>query len=413
MAKFSYEAVDKAGRPQNGSIDAATEDEVRAKLKGKGLFPTNITSRASKRSAAQSQKSSAPERKRAMAIGGVKSTDLTIFTRQFATLIDAGLPMVRTLSIVEQMLAPGVLRNAVMDLRDEVEQGSSISEAMGKNPKVFDELYVSMIRAGESSGLMGRILSRLADFREKSDKLKKQIIGALIYPAAIMTIAGAILSLIIIFIIPKFKAMFDDMKIEMPVMTQMLLTTADIFVNYWYMLPLVPGTIVVTFLGVRATKAGKYYTDFASLFLPIFGTIIKKSNISRFCRTLGELSQAGVPILESLQILRTAIPNAVVTAAVEDIQASIKEGESIAEPMRRNGVFDIMVVNMVEVGEETGELDKMLIKVADNFDNDVDTLVASMMHLLEPFMIIGMGVTVGFIVISLFLPMISVIQNMG
>ncbi len=410
MPTFSYEAVDNAGRPVKGAIDADNMDTARDKLKGKGLFPTSIAPKSGKgRKAA-----AAPtERTKTFTIGsGVSQSEVTLFTRQFATLVDAGLPMVRALDIMEQMIRPGGLRNVLMDVRDEVEQGSSLSEAMIKNPKAFDELYISMIRAGEMGGMLSQILNRLAEFREKSMKLKKQIIGALMYPAAVMTIAGAILALIIMFIVPKFRKMFDEMKIPLPGITQLLMLMADFLVGYWYLVPLIPFGIAGAFWGIRSTQGGKYATDMISLYVPVFGTIIKKSSISRFCRTLGELSSAGVPILDALGILRGACGNEVVGQAVGDIHSSIREGENIADPMRRSGVFDLMVVNMVEVGEETGELDKMLIKIADTYDSDVDTMVGSMMSLLEPFLIIGMGLAVGFIVIALFLPLIAIIEGM-
>jgi type IV pilus assembly protein PilC len=284
---------------------------------------------------------------------------------------------------------------------------------MAKSPKSFDELYVSMVRAGETSGLLGKILNRIADFREKSQKLKKQIMGALIYPVAVLTVAGGILTLIIMFIVPKFKEMFDGMDLEMPAMTQALLDLSNFLVNYWYMVPLIPGGIFGTFFALSKTRQGRYLIDMAMLYLPVFGIIVRKSSISRFCRTLGELEAAGVPLLDALAILRTAVGNRVVEEAVSDIHIAIREGESIAEPMRRGGVFDTMVVNMVAVGEETGELDNMLIRIADSYDNDVDTLVSSMMSLLEPFLIIGMGGAVGFIVISLFLPLIQIIEGMN
>lgn len=417
MPTFNYEAQDSAtGRTVKGSVEAKNEAEARGKLKAKGQVPMSLTAKAEKSTRRKPGAGAAgPERKKMQMLfgSGVKNKDVTLFTRQFSTLIDAGLPMMRGLDIMEQMLKPGGLRNNVMDVRDEVEQGSSLSEAMGKCPKAFDTTYISMIRAGETAGLLGQIMNRLADFMEKSERLKSKIIAALIYPAAVMTIAGAILSLIIVFIVPKFKKMFDSMNTELPWMTLMLMNLGDIMIGYWYLLPGIPMLIVGIFMGIRSTKKGKYFLDLSSLYLPVFGTIIKKSNISRFCRTLGELSKAGVPILDALGILREGIGNAVVAEAIADIHASIREGESIADPMRRGRVFDLMVVNMVEVGEETGDLDKMLIKIADTYDNEVDTLVGGMMSLLEPFLIIGMGLAVGFIVVALFLPLVKLMEDMG
>lgn len=413
MPTFTYEAVDSAGKSAGGAIDAKSPEEVREKLRAKGLKPTGIKEKkgGSKKSAQLSAAAAGPQK--TFAIGKASSSDLTLFTRQFATLVDAGLPMVRCLDIMIQMLKPGPMRNTVLDVKAEVEQGSSLSDALVKAGSTFDELYVSMVRAGESGGLLSKILNRLADFREKSQKLKKAIIGALMYPIAVLSIAGGILTLIIMFIVPKFKKMFEDMNIEMPVLTQLLMGVADFLVFYYYLVPLIPMSLIGIFVGLRSFRAGRYATDMAALYLPVFGIIIKKSSISRFCRTLGELSGAGVPILDALAILRTAVGNSVVERAVGDIHVAIREGESIANPMRRSGVFDMMVVNMVEVGEETGELDKMLIRIADNYDSDVDNLVATMMHLLEPFLIIGMGGAVGFIVIALFLPLISIIEGLN
>ncbi len=411
MAKFEYEAVDKAGRQKKGAIEASSSDEAREKLRAKNLFPTTINQvgRKSKGAKATSER----ERTNPLFAGSIKGKELTQFTRQFATLIDAGLPMIRSLDIIEQMLRPGALRNAVMDVRDEVEQGSSLSDSMAKCPAAFDELYVSMIRAGEASGLLGRILSRLADFREKSEKLRQEIIGALIYPAAVVLIASGILALIMLFIVPRFDALFRDMNIAMPMVTTLLLNVANAMAVYWFIILPFPVVVFFVIWLIRQNKSGKYTTDMAALYIPIFGSIIKKSTISRFCRTLGELTSAGVPILDALAILRTAIGNAVVGEAVGDIHAAIREGENIADPMRRSGVFDLMTVNMVEVGEETGELDQMLIKIADNYDNEVDALVSGMMSLLEPILIIGMGGAVGFIVIALFLPLVSLITELG
>jgi type IV pilus assembly protein PilC len=413
MPTFTYEAVDGAGRSIKGETEAASPEEARSLLRKKKLFPTTISQ---KRSAKKKKTAAAPvadERKRSATFGGVSQKNLTNFTRQFATLVDAGLPIVRSLEILEEMLPAGVLRNAVMDVHDDVEQGSQLSEAMERCPKAFDTLYVSMVRAGEAGGVLDTILSRLADFREKSQKLKKQIISALIYPAAVITVAGGILLLIIMLIIPKFKKMFDGMNVNLPGPTQMLMDFADILRNWWYLVPAVPILLLVFFKIIRSTKGGRYFTDMASLYLPVFGMIIRKTSVSRFCRTLGTLTSSGVPILDALAILRTAVGNAVVEDAVQEVHNSIREGENIADPLRRSGVFDHLAVNMVAVGEETGELDKMLIKIADNYDQDVDAMVAGMMSLLEPFLIIGMGLAVGFIVIALFLPLVEIIQNMG
>jgi type IV pilus assembly protein PilC len=415
MPTFSFEAVDSAGRKVKSTIEAGSVDAARMALKKKKLFPTNISQQKAKKkkNTTSVAESGSPERKKAMAMGGVSQAQLTLFTRQFSTLVEAGLPIVRAMAILEDMLPPGVLRNAVMDVKDDVEQGTSLSEAMKRHPKVFDTLYSSMVQAGEMGGVLDTILSRLADFREKSQKLKKQIISALIYPAAVVGIASAILILIVVLIIPKFKKMFDGMGVELPGPTLLLMSISDTLIAYWYLLPGVPFAVIAFFKVARMTEFGTYAIDKASLYIPVFGQIIRKSSISRFCRTLGTLTSSGVPILDALNILKSAVGNKVVENAVMDVHTSIKEGETIADPLRRSGVFDTLAVSMVSVGEETGELDKMLIRVADNYDNDVDALVSGMMGLIEPFLIIGMGSAVAFIVLALFMPLISIMQNIG
>jgi len=422
MAKFTYVAVDKGGQEKKGTVEAENQDKAREKIRAQGLFPTTITQKGSSKESQAAQVED-PERKRmpAWMAGNVRKKDLTMFTRQFSTLMESGLPLVRALDIMIQMLKPGAMRNAVLDLSDEVAAGSSLSDSMIKQPKVFDNLYCSMIKAGEASGQLGKILSRLADFREKAEKLKKQIVGALIYPIAVMSVATLIVTGIIIFIVPKFQEMFTQMKIDLPAMTQMLLDIADLMTTlYWGCIPAVlvycaiyPAIAYIVFKLIRMHELGLYYTDMAMLYIPIFGMIIKKSTISRFCRTLGELESAGVPVLESLAIIKDAIENTVIRRAINDIHSGIREGENMSAPMRRCGQFDLMTLNMVEVGEETGELDKMMVRVANNYDADVDGLIAGMMSMMEPALIDGMGGAVGFIVIALFMPLLSIITNLN
>ena len=330
-----------------------------------------------------------------------------------ATLLDAGLPLVRSLDILHNQLQPGMLKNIVGEVKEDVEGGSSLSEAMAKHPAAFNKLYVNMIRAGEAAGMLDEILNRLADYMEKAQRLQQKIIGALVYPAAVITIAAVILFFIMIFIIPKFEQMFAelDLKDGMPCATVILMTFARFLLNYWFLVVFTPVIFICLYKLIVRSTAGRLLVDRIELKIPIFGMIISKSSISRFCRTLGTLINAGVPILDALAIIKNATGNQVVANAVESVYNSIKEGDTIAEPLRHSGVFDDLVVNMIQVGEETGELDKMLIKVADTYDSEVDTLVGAMMSLLEPVLIVGMGATVGFIVISLFLPLLSLMNN--
>jgi type IV pilus assembly protein PilC len=270
-----------------------------------------------------------------------------------------------------------------------------------------------MVRAGEIGGVLDSILQRLADFREKSQRLKKQIIGAMIYPAAVIIVAGGILAGILTFIVPKFKKMFEELDVELPPMTKLLLVFSDFVKNSWYWGIAIIIGIILFIKAVTATTPGKYVVDKIKLRVPLFGTIINKSVIARFTRTLGTLVASGVPILEALNITKDTAGNSVVARAISHVHDSIREGESIAEPLAQSKICDDMVVNMIDVGEETGDLDKMLLKIADQYDEDVDVAVAGLTHLIEPLMIIILGCAVGFIVISLFLPLIKLMNSLG
>ena len=319
----------------------------------------------------------------------------------------------RSVKILEGQLRPGVLKNTLISVSDDVEGGMTFSEALGKHPKAFDKLYVNMVRAGEIGGVLDAILQRLADFREKAMRLKKKVLSAMIYPVAVVLVAGGILFGILKYIVPKFKEMFEEFDTELPIMTQMLINFSDFVKTRWYWGVAGIVGIIVFAKAVGATSGGRYIIDKVKLQLPLFGTIINKSVIARFTRTLGTLVASGVPILEALNITRETAGNAVVARAIGNVHDSIREGESIAEPLAQSKICDDMVVNMIDVGEETGDLDKMLLKIADQYDDDVDTAVAGLTSLIEPLMIIFLGCAVGFIVISLFLPLIDLMNNIG
>jgi len=412
MPAFTFEAVNSQGQDVRGEIEARSAQEAAAKVRQAGNFPTKIVANAA--TAATGAVVGAARRKQALVFGGVSSKELTQFTRQFSTLIDAGLPIVRSLDILANQLRPGVLKNALVVIQEDVESGSSLSEAMAKHPSVFDKLFVNMVRAGEVGGVLDVILERLADFREKSQRLKRKIIGAMVYPVLVMLIASIILLAIMFFIIPKFEKIFKDMKLgNLPPLTQGLMTVTKVVTTYWYMLPGIPLALYILFKVIRSTASGRYAIDNVKLHLPVFGMIIRKSAISNFCRTLGTLISSGVPILDALSIIKNATGNEVVAKAVEQVHDSIREGDTIAGPLRNSGVFDDMVVNMIDVGEETGELDKMLVKIADIYDEEVDTLVVGLVAALEPALIIFMGVTVGTIVVALFMPLVKLIERVS
>jgi len=411
MAKFSFEAMNPQGQAVRDTIEAQSTDDAIAKIRAKGFFPTNIKEVREKRSARAAKQ--AGRKGKTLAFGRVKGKQLTQFTRQLSTLQDAGLPIVRSCKILEGQMRSGVLKNVLISVVEDIESGNSFSDALLKHPKAFDKLYVNMIKAGEAGGVLDAILQRLADFREKAAKLKRTIIGAMVYPAAVMTIASVILTAIMIFIIPKFQQMFKEMDVALPVMTQYLITFSNLVKNYWFLIPGVPFGIWAIFKLIAMSKKGRYVLDYLKFKMPILGPIIRKSVIARFSRTLGTLVASGVPILESLNIVKETTGNQVMARAIQNVHDSIREGDTIAEPLKASKVCDDIVVNMIDVGEETGDLEKMLMKVADTYDDEVDVAVSAMVSMLEPMMIIFMGLTVGFIVISLFMPLIELLNKIG
>lgn len=411
MAVFTYEAVDNKGKKIKADVEASNTQDAINKVHKMGLFPTTVKPKAGEAGGAggpiKGKGGKAP-----FTFGGVSQKQLTTFTVQLSILQDAGLPLVRSLKILSGQMKPCLLKNILEQVADDVESGSSLSEALGKHPKAFDKLYVNMVKAGEAGGVLDTILQRLAVFMEKAQKLKRKVIGASIYPVAVMSIAVLIVAGIMVFVIPQFKKVFDDMKIALPLVTAILLTISEWVAKFWFLIPGFPVILVIVIRMMNKNKAGKLMLDKMKLHMPLFGGIMRKATISRFCRTLGTLITSGVPILEALAIVKGAIGNEVVSNAIQTVHDSIREGESIADPLAQSGIFDDIVINMIDVGEETGELDKMLVKIADNYDEEVDAAVEGLMSIMEPVMIIGMGGTIGFIVIALFMPLIELIKGL-
>ena len=415
MPVFAFEAIKDDGQKVKSEVTAESKDEAIKKIQDQGLRPTRIKAQKeeSKSRSVPGVEKAPAKKKGGLFMGGVSSKDIVTFTTQLSTLQDAGLPIVRSLKILEEQQKPGRFKDQLEEVSSEVEQGSTLSEAMAKYPKSFDKLYISMVKAGEAGGVLDVILRRLAGFMEKSQKLRKQVKGALIYPAAVITVAILILVVIMLFVVPAFEKMFADIGQALPAPTQLLLNTSQAIQTYWYLIPLIPIFLMFIMKMIARTEAGEKALDAFKLRMPVFGNIIKKSSVARFCRTLGTLIASGVPILEALRIVKDAVGNVIISNAIEDVHGSIREGDTIADPLRASGIFDELLVNMIDVGEETGELDKMLMKIADNYEADVDVAVEGMSSLLEPLLIVGMGLVVGFIVISLFLPLVSIIKNIG
>ena len=429
MPNFVYEALNEAGQPHKGEIAASSREEARARIRSKGYFPTSVRERKTRKprkseaAATQAHSGGSSQKKWSdvsLSIGGVSTKALTTITRQLSTLQDAGLPILRSVSVLEQQQKPCRLKNILKEVHDDVSGGSSLSDAMAKHPKAFDKLYTKMIAAGEVGGVLDQILNRLADFMEKSARLKRRIIGAMIYPAVVLSVASIILLGIMIFIVPTFEKIFSDFDAKLPELTVNLISASKWLGGALYPDQALPGVIYVlaspflVFFGLklaRKTTVGRRVLDRMMLMVPVAGQLVSKSTIARFARTLGTLINAGVPILDAILITRDTTGNFVYQDALQKIHDSVRQGDSFVEPLRRTRVCDAIVCNMVDVGEETGELDKMLLKVADNYDEEVDTLVNSLVSLLEPLMVIFLGGSVGFIVVALFLPLVSLIQS--
>ena len=407
MPIYKYEAMNASGQEVKDELQAPSSEEAVTKIRNLGLFPTKISEKAAAR---RVQAAAGAQKKTSTPWGRVSGKLLTQFTRQLSTLIDAGLPILRCLTILEQQQRPGILRVTLRRVREDVEGGASLSEAMSRCPKVFDRLYVNMVAAGETGGVLDTILSRLADFLEKAQWLRRRVIGAMIYPIAVILVASLIVTGIMVVVIPKFQTIFKDMKTELPTPTKMLLGMSNWFAGGgWLVVLFAPLGIFIIFRVLRLSRGGRMFSDQLKLKIPLVGKILSKTAIARFSRTLGTLIEAGVPILEALNITRNTAGNEVFARAIGDVHDSVREGETFADPLRASKVCDPIVVNMVDVGEETGDLDKMLLKVADNYDEEVDATVSALVSVIEPIMVILLGGICGFIVVSIFLPLPTMI----
>jgi len=413
MPAFEYEAMNSEGKVVTAEVQARNTDEAIAKIRELNLFPTRVKEKAVGKGAPRAERAGRGFRKRKFVIGGVRSKQLTLFTRQLSTLTDAGIPVVQSLDILEQQMRNCALKYIVGSVANDVESGSSLSEAMANYPKAFDSLYVNMVKAGETGGVLDSVLQRLAEFRERAARLKRRILGAMIYPAAVLTFAGGILTVIVLYVIPKFMSMFNELGVELPAPTRILLGISHGAVMYWYLLPVIPIGIFVLYKAIRSTKTGRYISDWLKFRIPLFGKVINKGAIARFTRTFGTLIGSGVPILEALNISRDTAGNYVLANAISSVHDSIREGDPIAAPLSESKVCDAMVVNMIDVGEETGNLDTMLLKIADNYDEEVDVAVEGLTSALEPIMVVCLGLVIGFIVISLFLPLIKLMNSLS
>lgn len=429
MPKFSYVAMDSRGKETKGTLDVANQNEAIGRLKEMGYFPTKVVQVDAKDKGAAKAKAPAGAAKGGKKgglnanlnikipglSGRVKPKVLTIFTRQLATLVDAGLPLLRGLRVLEKQERNLTLKEIIGKIALSIEGGSTFSEGLAQHPKVFNKLYVNMVKAGELGGVLEVVLARLSEFMEKAQKIKGKVVAAMFYPVAVMVVAVAILGILMVFVVPKFEQIFRDMLPgkPLPAFTELVLGISNMIKNHAIVTGAVVVVIIIAFIIWKRTKSGRFIVDKVKLKMPVLGPVFSKVAISRFARTLGTLVSSGVPILQALTIVKETSGNVVVGEAVNAVHESVKEGETITAPLEASNVFPPMVISMVDVGEQTGALPEMLMKIADNYDEEVDNAVAAMTSLLEPIMIVFLAVIVGSIVIAMFLPLISLISDLG
>jgi type IV pilus assembly protein PilC len=404
MPEFLYEALDKGGKQVRGIIEAVNEDSIVEKLRGMGYYPLRVN--LHRKRASEIDLLAMPGLK--ILFHRVKRKHVMTFTRQLATLIDAGLPILRSLRILEEQVESAIFKDIIAKIAKEIEGGSTLSDAMGKHPKVFDNLYVAMVRAGEIGGVLEAVLNRLAEFQEKRQQMVGKVRSAMMYPCVVLCIATIIVGFILIKIIPRFVDIFRQLGADLPTPTLILVNISKAVTEHFIAVGLGVIALVVVVKQINKTKQGKYFFDSSKLKLPVFGTIFLKVAIVRFAGTLSTLINAGVPILQAIDIVRETSGNEVISRAMEQVYNSIKDGETIHEPMREAKVFPPLVCHMVAVGEETGAIDQMLSKVAEAYEREVDDTINALTSIIEPVLIVILGVIVGSIVICLYLPLFTI-----
>jgi len=428
MPKFNYTALDARGNETKGTVEVANQNDAIGRVKDMNLFPVKIVeadkepakgAKGAKKGAATRPGAKGGKKGGAINIkipglgSGVKPKVLTTFTRQLATLVDAGLPLLRGLRVLEKQEKSPALKEILAQLAVSIEGGSTFSEGLAQHPKVFNRLFVNMVKAGELGGVLEVVLKRLAEFSEKAQKIKGKVKAALFYPIAVMIVAIGILILLMVFVVPKFQEVFAGMGVTMPGFTLFVLYVSNMIKNHILTTMGVMVVMFIAFLLFIKTKFGRLVWDNFQLKMPAIGPVISKVAISRFTRTLGTLVSSGVPILQALTIVKETAGNVVIANAVAKIHESVKEGETITAPLESSGVFPPMVCSMVDVGEQTGAMPEMLMRIADDYDEQVDNSVAAMTSLLEPIMIVFLAVVVGSIVIAMFLPLIGMITQLS
>jgi type IV pilus assembly protein PilC len=398
MPTFTYTARALNGELRQATIEAAGRDDVIAQLKRQRLSVVKV------------DEGTAQKKKR---MGAIKMRDIVIFTRQFSTMINAGLPLVQALDILAQQSENPALKDVTRQVVFDVESGNTVADALRKHPKAFSELYVNMVAAGEAGGILDTILMRLAVFMEKTDALIRKVKGAMIYPGVIVSVAVIAITVLLVFVIPTFQQMFASANIALPLPTRIVIALSHGLKTYWYV---IAGAIAGTIFMIKryyATPGGKLAIDRTLLKMPVLGDVLRKSAVSRFTRTLGTLISSGVSILDGLEITAKTSGNRVIQDAIMESRASIAGGETIAAPLKKSAVFPPMVISMISVGEQTGGLDEMLTKIADFYDEEVDAAVSGLLALMEPVMIVFLGVVVGGMVVAMYLPIFDMVNAAG
>ena len=429
MPKFNYVAMDSRGKETKGTLEVSNQNEAIGRIKEMGFFPTKVVEDKGGPAQPGAKKVTAKSGKKGGGgaalnfqikipglSGRVKSKVLTTFTRQLATLVQAGLPLLRGLRVLQKQERNATLKGILGELAVSIEGGSTFSESLAQHPKVFNRLFVNMVKAGEIGGVLEVVLKRLSEFMEKAQKIKGKVIAAMFYPCAVLVVATAIMGVLMVMVIPKFKEIFEGTLgggRKLPAFTDFVLGVSTAIKDHIGRTLLEILSVVVAFNVFIRTKFGRKLWDKFKLVVPVLGPVVSKVAIARFTRTLGTLISSGVPILQALTIVKETSGNVIVGNAVTLIHESVKEGETITAPLEASGVFPPMVISMVDVGEQTGALPEMLMKIADNYEEEVDNAVAAMTSLLEPIMIVLLAVIVGSIVIAMFLPLIDLMENVG
>lgn len=410
MPDYKYTAIDRTGAQTSGKIEAATDEQARQKLMAKGLMVTTLATDAG---AAKAAAAPAAPSKGGFTFGAkVTPSDVTVMTRQLATLIIAGLPLLRALELITKQERNPAFKAILANVGESVSQGNNLSEALQAHPKVFDKLFVNMIRAGEAGGVLDKVLDRLAKFREKAERIQKKVKSAMVYPGVVMSVAVIIVYILMVKVVPSFQKLLDGQKTTMPPLTQFVVGISKLLTVYWWATPILIFGIYFGLKSWLATEKGKELFDRIIFRLPKVGAFVQIVSVSRFARTFGTLMASGVPILQSINITRDTLDNVVIAKSLERVHDRVRDGEPLSIPLEQSGVFPQMVTSMIQVGEETGQLPEMLNRVADIYDEEVDNAVTALTSIIEPVLIVFLAVVVGTIVLAMFLPLIALITKM-